>query len=127
MGAVFAITYARMTAWYDGPADLKSAGIRVLTLTPDDGAVPIDDALLGAGRVALLLGTEGGGLSARWLDEADTAVRIPMNPAARALGWDSLNVVAAAAIACWRGNADLSEAALPPRPPAPASPSRGSR
>ena len=33
-------------------------------------------------------------------DEADEAVRIPMNPAARAAGVDSLNVVAAAAIAC---------------------------
>jgi hypothetical protein len=32
--------------------------------------------------------------------EADTAVRIPMNPAARAAGVDSLHVVAAAAIAC---------------------------
>ena len=33
-------------------------------------------------------------------DEADEAVRIPMSPAARGAGVDSLNVVAAAAIAC---------------------------
>jgi tRNA G18 (ribose-2'-O)-methylase SpoU len=52
------------------------------------------------GRVALAFGTEGDGLSPRWLHEADEAVRIPMNPAARAAGVDSLNVVAAAAIAC---------------------------
>jgi tRNA G18 (ribose-2'-O)-methylase SpoU len=50
--------------------------------------------------VALLLGTEGDGLTSRWLHEADVAVRIPMHAAARRAGVDSLNVVAAAAIAC---------------------------
>jgi tRNA G18 (ribose-2'-O)-methylase SpoU len=106
MGAVFAIPYARMGDWFDGLAELKSAGFRVLALTPDDGATPIGLALSGAAlrgaaeRVALAFGTEGDGLSARWLHEADEAVRIPMNPAARAAGVDSLNVVAAAAIAC---------------------------
>ncbi|MCW2895572.1 MAG: methyltransferase [Actinomycetia bacterium] len=100
MGAVFAIPYARMTGWYDGLAELKSGGFLVLALTPDERAAPIPSALRDAGRVALLLGTEGDGLSARWLDEADETVRIPMNPAARAAGVDSLNVVAAAAIAC---------------------------
>lgn len=100
MGAVFAIPYARMTDWYDGLAELKSGGFRVLALTPDDRATLITNALRGAGRVALLLGTEGDGLSARWRQEADATVRIPMNPAARAAGVDSLNVVAAAAIAC---------------------------
>jgi tRNA G18 (ribose-2'-O)-methylase SpoU len=53
-----------------------------------------------ASRVALLLGTEGDGLSSRWRHEADQAVRIPMHPGALAAGVDSLNVVAAAAIAC---------------------------
>jgi len=51
-------------------------------------------------RGGLLLGTEGDGLSSRWLAEADTAVCIPMSADAMALGVDSLNVVAAAAIAC---------------------------
>ena len=104
MGAVFAIPYARMTDWYDGLSSLRKAGFRVLALTPDESATPITEALSdadgGAGRVALLLGTEGDGLSSRWLHEADEAVRIPMNPAARGAGVDSLNVVAAAAIAC---------------------------
>jgi tRNA G18 (ribose-2'-O)-methylase SpoU len=53
-----------------------------------------------AQRIALLLGTEGDGLSSRWRHEADQAVRIPMHPGALAAGVDSLNVVAAAAIAC---------------------------
>jgi tRNA G18 (ribose-2'-O)-methylase SpoU len=101
MGAVFAIGYARMTGWYDGLADLKAAGFRVLALTPEESATPVNAALSRAGdRVALVFGTEGDGLSARWLREADEAVRIPMNRAARAAGVDSLNVVAAAAIAC---------------------------
>ena len=100
MGAVFAIPYVRMTSWYDGLAELKSGGFRVLALTPDERATPVASALRTAEKVALVLGTEGDGLSTRWLDEADEAVRIPMNPAARAAGVDSLNVVAAAAIAC---------------------------
>jgi tRNA G18 (ribose-2'-O)-methylase SpoU len=101
MGAVFAIPYARMTEWFDGLASLKKTGFRVLALTPDERAAVIDEALRAdGGRVALLLGTEGDGLSSRWLHEADEAVRIPMSPAARGAGVDSLNVVAAAAIAC---------------------------
>jgi len=102
MGAVFAIPYARMTDWFTGLAVLRSAGFRVLALTPDDAATPIALALSDSRdeRVALAFGTEGDGLSGRWLHEADQAVRIPMSPAARAAGVDSLNVVAAAAIAC---------------------------
>jgi tRNA G18 (ribose-2'-O)-methylase SpoU len=101
MGAVFAIPYARMSDWFDGLADLRSAGFRVLALTPDEDATPIGAALKrAADQVALVFGTEGDGLSPRWLHEADETVRIPMNRAARAAGVDSLNVVAAAAIAC---------------------------
>ncbi|HEV2537261.1 MAG TPA: RNA methyltransferase, partial [Streptosporangiaceae bacterium] len=111
MGAVFAIPYARMTGWYDGLADLRAAGFRLLALTPDASAVPLTASLADgriaqrtaqgiAQRIALLLGTEGDGLSSRWRHEADQAVRIPMHPGALAAGVDSLNVVAAAAIAC---------------------------
>jgi tRNA G18 (ribose-2'-O)-methylase SpoU len=100
MGAVFAIPYARMSGWHDGLAELKEAGFRVLALTPDDDAGPIGAGLDPDARVALLLGTEGDGLSGHWRRDADQLVRIPMNPAARAAGVDSLNVVAAAAIAC---------------------------
>jgi tRNA G18 (ribose-2'-O)-methylase SpoU len=103
MGAVFAIPYARMTGWFDGLAGLRAAGFRLLALTPDPAAAPISAAVAGqriAQKIALLLGTEGDGLSSRWLHEADQAVRIPMHPDALASGVDSLNVVAAAAIAC---------------------------
>jgi tRNA G18 (ribose-2'-O)-methylase SpoU len=99
MGAVFAIPYARMTGWYDGLADLRKTGFRLLALTPDAAALPLS-APVADGRIALLLGTEGDGLSSRWRHEADQAVRIPMHAGALAAGVDSLNVVAAAAIAC---------------------------
>src|ERR1700675_4743038 len=121
MGAVFAIPYARMTDWYGGLAQLREAGFRLLALTPDQSAAPIGTAL-GPGtrpdeRVALLLGTEGDGLSSRWMHEADLGVCIPMAPHARAAGVDSLNVVAAAAIACHA----LATSAVP-APPSPAGP-----
>src|SRR6516165_3859232 len=99
MGAVFAIPYARMSDWRAGLAEIRAAGFALLALTPDQSAVPLDDVPM-AGRAALLLGTEGDGLSSRWMGEADRAVCIPMSAGAMALGVDSLNVVAAAAIAC---------------------------
>jgi tRNA G18 (ribose-2'-O)-methylase SpoU len=101
MGAVFAVPYARMTDWHGGLAAVRAAGFQLLALTPDPAAAPLADAPPApGGRTALLLGTEGDGLSARWRHEAGQSVRIPMDPGARAAGVDSLNVVAAAAIAC---------------------------
>ncbi|RCV52216.1 TrmH family RNA methyltransferase [Marinitenerispora sediminis] len=100
MGAVFTLPYTRLTDWYGGLSTLRDLGFRLLALTPAPGSVPLADALAGAGpgdRHALLLGTEGEGLSARWLDQADARVRVPM--ADRDV--DSLNVTAAAAIACY--------------------------
>jgi tRNA G18 (ribose-2'-O)-methylase SpoU len=99
MGAVFAIPYARMTDWRGGLAEIRGAGFRLLALTPQQAALPVERIPAGE-KVALLLGTEGDGLSSRWLHEADDCVCIPMSPAAMACGVDSLNVVAAAAIAC---------------------------
>jgi len=100
MGAVFAVPYARMTDWYGGLAELRAAGFRLLALTPDQSATAIGKVAMGE-RVVLMLGTEGDGLSSRWLHEADAPVCIPMHPAAVAAGVDSLNVVAAASIACY--------------------------
>ncbi|GAA1548150.1 RNA methyltransferase [Actinomadura kijaniata] len=99
MGAVFAVPYARMTDWRGGLGTLREAGFALLALTPDQSAVPLDQAKVDD-RAALMLGSEGDGLSSRWLEEADQRVCIPMSPAAMANGVDSLNVVAAAAIAC---------------------------
>lgn len=95
VGAVFAVPYARLQDWRGGLGELRAAGFRLLALTPAAGATPIGEIAAG-GKLALLLGTEGGGLSARWLDAADVRVRIPLRA-----GVDSLNVAAAAAIACY--------------------------
>jgi tRNA G18 (ribose-2'-O)-methylase SpoU len=99
MGAVFAIPYARLADWYGGLAELRAAGFRLLALTPDQSAPALDELPV-PGRAALLLGSEGDGLSYRWRGEADQLACIRMSPAATALGVDSLNVVAAAAVAC---------------------------
>ncbi|MFE3452873.1 TrmH family RNA methyltransferase [Nonomuraea sp. NPDC059194] len=99
MGAVFAIPYVRMDDWYGGLEQIRAAGFQALALTPDQSVTPLDTVEL-SDRVALLLGAEGDGLSSRWLREADEQVCIAMSPAAMASGVDSLNVVAAAAIAC---------------------------
>jgi tRNA G18 (ribose-2'-O)-methylase SpoU len=95
MGAVFSVPYARLTDWRSGLDGLRAAGFQVLALTPAADAVPIEQ-VPAAERIALLLGTEGDGLSARWLATADARIRIPMSG-----GVDSLNVASAAAVACY--------------------------
>lgn len=96
MGAVFAMPYARMTDWYGGLDSLRARGFHVVALTPAADAVPLAEAVAGRPKVALVLGSEGPGLSHRWMTSADTRAAIPM-----ARGVDSLNVGAAAAIACY--------------------------
>jgi tRNA G18 (ribose-2'-O)-methylase SpoU len=101
MGAVLSVPYARLTDWRHGLAELRAAGFRLLALTPDPAATPIGAVAAAAGqdpagKLALLIGGEGDGLSGRWLEAADEAVRIPMSR-----GVDSLNVASAAAVACY--------------------------
>jgi tRNA G18 (ribose-2'-O)-methylase SpoU len=95
MGSVFAVPYSRLTDWRGGLTWLRELGFRLLALTPDPAATAIGQ-VEPAGRLALLIGGEGHGLSARWLAQADQAVRIPMSRQV-----DSLNVASAAAIACY--------------------------
>ncbi|MDP9436799.1 MAG: RNA methyltransferase [Actinomycetota bacterium] len=97
MGQVFAVPYAYLDAWPQGVQEVREAGFRVLALTPDPGAARLEDVhLADDDRVALLLGTEGPGLTSAAMRASDLRVRIPM-----AAGVDSLNVAAAAAVACW--------------------------
>lgn len=76
---------------------LREAGVRVAALTPDRDAVSLDAECEVGGSRAVLLGSEGHGLSAVAQQQADVSVRIPMRD-----GMDSLNVAAAAAIALYR-------------------------
>ena len=102
-GATVAMPFARFADWPRGLERLRDAGYTVLALTPRAEAVDIGElgngGELGDGRplparLALLLGTEGRGLSAEALAAADLQVRIPMAPE-----MDSLNVAAAGAVA----------------------------
>ena len=97
MGTVFALPYARLDSWPGGLATLAEHGFRTIALTPGPTAIDLRDLRFGPqDKVALLLGTEGDGLSDPALAAAELRVRIPM-----AAGVDSLNVAAAAAVACY--------------------------
>lgn len=98
MGTVFSLPWARVDDWDSAIPTLRAAGFTVvaLALTPD--AVPLDRFVAGGlpGRLVVVVGTEGEGLSRHWVSQSDAVVQIPM-----ARGVDSLNVAAATAIACW--------------------------
>jgi tRNA G18 (ribose-2'-O)-methylase SpoU len=95
IGEALSLPHARLEALPGGLAPLRAAGFSLVALTPDDDAADIATVAHGPHeRLALLLGTEGAGLSAGVLAEADVRARIPL-----AAGVDSLNVAAAAAIA----------------------------
>jgi len=92
MGNVLAVPFAPLPWLDEGVALLRDNGFRIVALTPG-GAQTLRDTAL-HGRIALLLGSEGPGLTTAALQSADLRVRIPM-----AAGVDSLNVATAAAIA----------------------------
>ena len=97
MGEVFSVPYAYLDDWPGALEDLRDRGFRVLALTPADDATRLEQVVLGDDeKAALLLGAEGPGLTGDAMRASDLRVRIPM-----AAGVDSLNVGAAAAIACW--------------------------
>jgi len=100
MGAVFSLPWARLDSWYAAPAQLAEAGLLTVALSLADDAIDLADLQAELAReprrVAVLLGTEGSGLSEHWTANAARRVVVPMHA-----GIDSLNVAAAAAIACY--------------------------
>lgn len=96
MGTVFNVPWTRLPDWYDALPDLSARGFTTVALTLADDSSPIEDAVAGLDKVALVLGSEGHGLSPRWEQSADRRAIIPM-----ADGVDSLNVAAATAVACY--------------------------
>jgi tRNA G18 (ribose-2'-O)-methylase SpoU len=96
MGAVFSTPWTRLPDWYDALPALSAAGFTTVALTLADDATEIESAVAGLDKVALVLGSEGHGLSPRWEASADRRAIIPMRE-----GIDSLNVAAATAVACY--------------------------
>ncbi len=96
MGAVFALPWTRLPDWETALDVVADAGFTTVALTLADDAVAIEECVAGLDRVALVLGSEGHGLSARWQAAAHRRAIIPMRE-----GIDSLNVAAASAVACY--------------------------
>ena len=97
MGTVFQVPWTRAESWPGALDELRALGFVVAGLALAEDAVPLDEfAARGHERVALVMGTEGDGLTRAALEHVDDAVVIPMRG-----GVDSLNVAAAAAVAMW--------------------------
>ncbi|SDS04602.1 TrmH family RNA methyltransferase [Microlunatus soli] len=101
MGSVFSLPWARLEDWGGAVGMLHEHGFRTVALALANDAVDLDQArrLLQSDqqtKIAILLGTEGAGLSRRWIDQSSLVAKIPMYA-----GIDSLNVAAATAVACY--------------------------
>ena len=93
MGTVFQLPWTFLDS-YD---QLRQSGHTTVALALTDRSVAVDDPRLKKlDRMAIVLGTEGDGLSDSVLRQADYVARIPMHHDV-----DSLNVAAAAAVAFW--------------------------
>ena len=97
MGTVLQVPWTRIPEWDEAAPILHDAGFEIAALALADDAVELGAYADSAPeRVALVLGSEGDGLSRRALAAADTVVTIPMLH-----GVDSLNVASASAVALW--------------------------
>ena len=103
MGTVFQVPWTRIgnspADWpQPGIAQLTKLGFKTAAMALSDQSVSIDDpALCAEKKLAIVLGTEGDGLSASTIADCDYTVRIPMYHDV-----DSLNVAAASAVAFWQ-------------------------
>ena len=102
MGTVFQVPWTRIgedhTQWpQPGMERLQRLGFKTAAMALRDDSFSIDDpALQQEEKLAIILGTEGDGLSPQTIADCDYTVRIPMSHEV-----DSLNVAAASAVAFW--------------------------
>lgn len=101
MGTVFQVPWTRIgetkADWPAKMQDIKSLGFKTVAMALRNDTIDIDDERLRKEeKLAIILGTEGMGLTPKTIDDCDYTVKIPM-----AHGVDSLNVGAAGAIAFW--------------------------
>lgn len=94
MGSVFLVPWT----WIDDiPREMHAEGFATVAMALTDDSISIDDPVLRAlPKLAIIMGTEGDGLSYEVITAADYVARIPMSH-----GVDSLNVAAAASVAFW--------------------------
>ena len=103
MGTVFQIPWTYLGNQTDGwphsdIRKLRNMGFKMAAMALCDNSVSIDDPCLQKEeKLAVILGTEGDGLSDNTIADCDYTVRIPMSH-----GVDSLNVAAASAVAFWQ-------------------------
>ena len=103
MGTVFQVPWTYLGSEADqwpqpGIQILREFGFKTAAMALSDESVSIRDPRLGKEeKLAIVLGTEGDGLSAQTIADCDYTVRIPMTH-----GVDSLNVAAASAVAFWQ-------------------------
>lgn len=96
MGTVFQIEWTFLP--YDGFEKIKSLGFKTVAMALKDNSLCVDDPrLTNADKLAVIMGTEGDGLSDRTIADCDYTVKIPMYH-----GVDSLNVAAASAVAFYQ-------------------------
>lgn len=119
MGHVLTVPFVRAEVWPAMLGDLSAAGWSVLAMTPSADSITLEEAVdLSGSRCAIVLGSEGPGLSPAALAQSTYRVRIPMPPAPTPAAEtsqvgpaiDSLNVGMAAALALYR----LGPATQPP-------------
>ena len=103
MGTVFQVPWTFIggepSEWPDpGMERLHAMGFKTAAMALSDDSVSIDDPqLMAEDKLAIILGTEGDGLSGSTIADCDYTVKIPMSH-----GVDSLNVAAASAVAFWQ-------------------------
>ncbi len=96
MGTVFQIEWTFMPG--DSLGEIKALGFKVAAMALKDNSLSVDDPILTeADKLAVIMGTEGDGLSDSTIADCDFTVKIPMHH-----GVDSLNVAAASAVAFYQ-------------------------
>lgn len=97
MGSVFLVPWTWTSDAEGYQEELRRLGFSTAAMALTDDSISIADPLLTSiPRLAIIMGTEGDGLPAATIADADHVVRIPMSH-----NVDSLNVAAAAAVAFW--------------------------
>ena len=93
MGTVFQIEWTFLSD--DSLDEIKALGFKTAAMALEDNSVSVEDPkLLREEKLAVIMGTEGDGLSDQTIKRCDYTVKIPMYN-----GVDSLNVAAASAVA----------------------------